>query len=127
MQGPQLTTKTITYESDIFDVETRYILFALGPCLDLDLQYYVFNIFNQFLKQGISICEVDKPLEGRKEIFFAKLQPDIDPLLVPNIIDQILSPIKEFIINFTKDDKNLDSLYDETMILIKQLNSIKIE
>ncbi|CAD8043878.1 unnamed protein product [Paramecium primaurelia] len=112
---------------DVYDAETRYIVYPLGPYEDQDVQCYVFNIFNQYLKQNLSFCETDQPLKGYKYRYYAKLQPGIDNILVPKIIENILQPIRKHINQFTEKDKNLDNLYDETMALIKQLNKIKID
>lgn len=39
-------------------------------------------MFNQFLKQNLSFCEVEKPVENLKEKFFVKLYPEVNPMLV---------------------------------------------
>ncbi|CAD8137130.1 unnamed protein product [Paramecium pentaurelia] len=128
MQNQKVKTQKDSQKlKDIYDVDTRYIVYPLGPYEDQDVQCYVFNIFNQYLKQNLSFCETDIALKGYKQRYFAKLQPEVDIILVPKIIENILLPIREHINQFTEKDKNLDNLYDETMALIKQLNAIKID
>ncbi|CAD8128757.1 unnamed protein product [Paramecium sonneborni] len=112
----------ITKLEKVYDVQTRCIFLPLKSD-DSDILNYAINIFNQFLNQNLSFYVLS--LLNHKQKYFAKLETGVNPLLISRITNNILIPIQKQIDYYIEQDGYFDSLYQDTMILIKQLISIQ--